>query len=135
MCKCISMTLLVSCLFAMLLVSCKKGPGEGGRATINGKVFAVNYNSAMTVPQDSGYIGGQKVYIIYGDENAVGDNIDTDNNGSFEFQYLRKGTYKVYVFSKTSPNKLDSAMLQKVEITEKKAIVTLADFKIKTNKN
>lgn len=128
-------TLLILVLVTAVLSACKKGPGEGGRATIKGRVFAVNYNSAMTVPQDSGYIGGQKVYIVYGDENAVGDNIDTDNNGSFEFRYLRKGNYKVYVYSKTNPNQLDTAILQKVEVTEKKADITLSDFKIKTNKN
>ncbi len=119
----------------MLLVSCKKGAGEGGRANIKGKVYTVNYNSAMTVAQDSGYLGGQKVYIVYGDENFVGDNQDTDVNGAFEFIYLRKGKYKVYVYSKIAQNKLDSAVVQTVEITDRKGIIELPDFKIKTNKN
>ena len=126
----ISLVALVS-----FLASCKKGPGEGGRASITGKVYTVNYNSVMTVPVDSGYLGGQKVYIIYGDETAVGDNQDSNNEGRFEFTFLRKGKYKVYVYSKTAPNQLDSAVVQECEITDKKQILELPDFRIKTNKN
>ena len=125
----------VIALIALCLFSCKKGPGEGGRASITGKVYSVNYNSTMTVPQDSGYLGGQKVYIIYGDETAVGKSQDTNNDGVVEFSYLRKGKYKVYVYSKTAPNQLDSAVVQEGEITDRKQMLALSDFKIKTNKN
>lgn len=117
------------------LISCKKGPGDGGRASIKGKVFTVNYNSAFTVPQDSGYLGAQKVYIIYGNETAVGDNQDTNNDGSFEFNFLRKGKYKVYVFTKTLANHIDSAVVKEVEITDRTQTVEIPDFKIKTSKN
>ena len=128
---------IMACLFAITLLygSCKKGPGEGGQASIKGKVYTVNYNSTMTVAQDSGYLGGQKVYIIYGDETAVGKSQDSNNDGSFEFTYLRKGKYTVYTYSKTSPNHLDSAVIQAAEITDKKQALELPDFMIKTNKN
>jgi hypothetical protein len=128
-------TILVAVFSFLFLSSCKKGPGEGGRASITGKVYSVNYNSLMTVPQDSGYLGGQKVYIIYGDETAVGKSQDSNIDGAFEFTYLRKGKYKVYVYSKVAPNKLDSAVVQTCEITDKKQVLELPDFKIKTNKN
>lgn len=115
--------------------ACKKGPGEGGRASIKGKVFTVNYNSSFTVPQDSGYLGGQKVYIMYGDETAVGDDQDTNNEGAFEFRFLRKGTYKVYVYTKTLANHIDTAIVQQIEISDRKQTVELPDFRIKTSKN
>ena len=119
----------------LLWSACKKGAGEGGRASIRGKIYTVNYNSTLTNPTDSGYIGGQKVYIIYGNELAVGDNQDSNSDGAYEFKYLRKGKYKVYVYTKTSPNHLDSSVVKEIEITEKKQAVELGDFKIKTNKN
>ncbi len=127
--------LFIIVLGTFSLFSCKKGPGDGGRASIKGKVFTVNYNSSFTVSQDSGYLGAQKVYIIYGSETAVGDNQDTNNDGGFEFNFLRKGKYKVYVFTKTSVNHLDSAVIKEVEITDRKQIVEIPDFKIKTSKN
>ncbi len=127
---------IIACLvsFAIVYGSCKKAEGTGGRASIKGKVYAVNYSNSLIVPVDSGYIGGQKIYIIFGDETAVGANQDTNPDGSFEFQYLRKGKYKVYTFSKTTANHLDTAMIQAAEITDKKQTVVLADFKIKTTK-
>lgn len=122
-------------LISIFIFSCKKGPGEGGRANIKGKVYTVNYNSQMTVVTDSGYVGGQKVYILYGDETAVGKSQDTNNEGTYEFSYLRKGKYKVYVYSKIAANQLDSAVVQEGEITASKQALELPDFKIKTNKN
>jgi len=126
---------LVFSIIILLTESCKKGSGVGGRASIKGKVFTTNYNSTFTAPQDSGYLGGQKVYIIYGDEIAVGDNQDSNNNGEFEFTFLRKGKYKVFVYTKTQQNHIDSAVVKDVEITDRKQVVTLPDFRIKTSKN
>jgi len=117
------------------VLACKKGPGSGGRASIKGKVFAVNYNSSLSFPYDSGYCGGQKVYLIYGDETAVGENQDSNHEGAFEFKYLREGKYKVYVYTKTITNHLDSALVQNVEITGSSQTAIVSDFKIKTNKN
>ncbi len=130
-----SIIFIISVISLVSFSSCKKGPGEGGRASITGKVYSVNYNSAMTVPVDSGYLGGENVYIIFGDETAIGKSEDTNNEGAYEFMYLRKGKYKVYVYSKTAPNKLDSAIVQEVEITENKQVLEIPDFRIKTNKN
>ena len=122
-------------LSVSFLYSCKKGPGEGGRASIKGKIYTVNYNAALTIPQDSGYLGGQNVYIIYGDEVGVGDSQDSNNEGAFEFKYLRKGHYKVYVFTKTQTNHIDTAVVQEVEITDRKQVVELPDFRVKSSKN
>lgn len=128
---------ITACLFAgvVFLGSCKKGAGEGGRASITGKIYTVNYDSQMLNPKDSGYLGGQKVYIIYGDETAVGESQDSNHEGAFEFIYLRKGKYKVYVYSKVANTLLDSAVVQEGEITENKQVLELPDFRIKTNKN
>ena len=120
---------------AVFYYSCKKGPGEGGRASIKGKVYTVNYDAQLLTKKDSGYLGGQKVYIIYGDETAVGSNQDSNNEGAYEFSFLRKGKYKVYVYSKVANGQLDSAIVQTGEITDKKQTLELPDFNIKTNKN
>lgn len=128
---------IVTCLFsiAVFYSSCKKGPGEGGRASIKGKVWTENYDAQLITLKDTGYLGGQKVYIIYGDETAVGNNQDSNHEGAYEFTYLRTGNYKVYVYTKTANAQLDSAVVWKGEITDKKQVLELPDFKIKTNKN
>ncbi len=124
----------------LLLASCSKGPGPGGRATIKGRVYSTNYtydnSSAKFLPADSGYIGATKVYISYGDEVGSADNVDTDYDGYYTFEYLRPGKYVVWVYSKPLVNNsLDQAIVAKVEITDKKGTQVVPDFKINTLKN
>jgi hypothetical protein len=85
---------------------------------------------------DSGYLGGQKVFINYGDQLGVGDDVDTDHEGNFLFPYLRPGDYTIYVYTKKlTNNTLDSSIVQKVSIDTRKQEVNLPDFEIITFKN
>ncbi|HNB81919.1 MAG TPA: hypothetical protein PLP34_00350 [Chitinophagaceae bacterium] len=130
--KLLSLILLSGLFF---LIACSKGPGVGGRASIKGRVYAHNYSNSFVL-NDSGYLGGQKVYIRYGDQPGVGDDVDTDNEGYYYFPYLRKGTYTVYVYSKQlNNNTLDTAIIQQVEIDERKQELILPQFNIITFKN
>ena len=127
--------IILSILFISFLLACTKGPGTGGRATIKGKVYTHNYNSSFVL-QDSGYLGAQKVYIKYGDQVGIGNDVDTDNEGIYVFPYLRKGTYTIYTYSKTfQNNQLDSVVIQTVTIADRKETVELPDFEIITFKN
>ncbi|MCX6249966.1 MAG: hypothetical protein NTX61_04355 [Bacteroidetes bacterium] len=89
-------------LSGIMLGSCKKEPGTGGNSTIYGKVFVKDYNSSFTVLQEEYYGPDIWVYIIYGDDRDYGDRIITSYDGTYEFKYLRKGTYHIYAFSKDS---------------------------------
>jgi hypothetical protein len=127
--------IIFSLSFIVAFSSCTKGPGTGGRASIKGKIYARNYNNSYAVI-DSGFIGGQKVFIKYGDEMGVGNDVDTDNTGTFVFPYLRKGNYTVYVFSKKLLNNtLDSAIVKTVTISERKQVLDLGQMDINTFKN
>lgn len=126
-------------LIALFLVfltalSCNKSAGTGGSATLKGQVYAYNYSKSFVL-SDSGYLGGQKIYIIYGDGTGVSNNTETDNDGRFEFQYLRRGKYQVYVFSKKLHNaSLDSTIIQLCEIKTKNEIKELPLFIVNTIK-
>ncbi|GIV27414.1 MAG: hypothetical protein KatS3mg027_1228 [Bacteroidia bacterium] len=77
----------------------KKPPGKGGNSSIKGKVTLRKYNAST---QTFSLIYPAKdvdVYIIYGNELSYGDRIRTDYEGDFEFKYLRKGDYTIYVYS------------------------------------
>lgn len=126
--------ILFTLAFAMLSIqSCKKPAGEGGQATINGKLYIQNYNSTFTTINDEYYAQGEQVYIIYGNETGVGNNVRTSYDGSFEFKYLRPGNYKVYALSKDikSPSASKTIeVLKEVTISKKKEVVTLPDIVI-----
>lgn len=119
--------LLVSiCFFA-----CKKQPGEGGFASIEGKVYVKNYDTYFSILTSEYYQPGETVYIMYGDNTEVGNTIKTSYDGSFKFNYLRKGKYKVYVVGEDSSkaNRSNPKIeMVEVTITEKKQKKSVGDL-------
>jgi hypothetical protein len=97
-------TLNLSIVLLMLSIStaCKKGEGQGGKYTITGKVYENKFDINWNVNIGSYYSQSETVYIIYGDDVTYGDNQKTNYDGSYEFKFLRKGKYKIYVYSDTT---------------------------------
>lgn len=128
---------ILSLALLFVISSCKKPAGEGGNSTIMGKVHITNWNATFTVINDD-YPGADvDVYIIYGDELTYGNKVKTGPDGVFEFKYLRKGSYKVYVYSKDkeayldgNSNPPDMAVYASGEITKKKQEVDLGTLEI-----
>lgn len=110
-------------LFIVTLFSCKKEAGEGGTSTIKGKIWVEDWNNAFTI-KNGEYAGyDEDVYILYGDAVSYSEKTKANYNGEFEFKYLRKGKYKIYVYSKdnTLQSKSgDISIIKEVEITAKK---------------
>jgi len=128
--------LLVVSFVAFLTLSCKKGPGEGGNSSITGFVQVVQYNAFYT--QVTGQYPGadEEVFIIYGDDIGYGDKIFASYDGRFEFKYLRKGTYTLYVYSgdtTLSDTVGKIPVVRQVEITENKQTVDAGTFIVKKN--
>jgi hypothetical protein len=124
-----SVTMLVS-------VSCTKEPGVGGSASVSGKVFAIDYTSLGGLDGEY-YAQDYKVYLIYGNEGgAYDDDVNTSHDGSFEFKYLQKGAYELFVYSDYSycsppcDNIGDSVISVKFQITDKKQELNLSDITI-----
>ena len=122
-----------------LIGSCKKEEGQGGRATIKGKVYAEYWDKSFSTKQDSSYAPNVDVYIVYGNESTFGDDQKTSFDGTYEFKYLQKGNYKIYAYSRDSSGvatgQLNTyspnvAIVKSVEITERKQIAELDDIKI-----
>ncbi len=120
---------------ALLTGSCKKPAGEGGNSSIRGNVWVQDYNKSLTIMQYQ-YTGVDvDVYIIYGDDTTYGEKIKTNGDGEFEFKYLRKGNYKIYVVSderigNTNDTK-EVAVMVDASITAKKQSVDVGQLVIK----
>lgn len=120
--------------FAFLLVlttiiySCTKPAGEGGTSKIKGKIYIRDYNSNFTILNASYYAIEERVYIIYGDETFYGDDIRTSYDGSYEFNHLRQGTYRIFAYSKDSTLSTPGEffpVIDTVEITEEYQTIEL----------
>lgn len=113
-----------------IFFSCKKPAGEGGSATIKGKLLCGNYNSPETPVSSDDGASDERVYIIYGDNSIAGNNERTMYDGSFEFKFLRKGTYKIFAYSldKNSKIPVETIVEKTIEITKKNEIAEVSDF-------
>lgn len=123
--------LFLATLFAF--TSCQKEEGEGGKASISGKVYVHDYDGSFTQLQAEYYAAEQDVYIVYGDHDVYDDDMKTSYNGAFEFKYLRKGTYSIFVYSKDSTQQSQSGIvpvITKVVIDQKDEEVLLSDIVI-----
>ena len=119
-------------------ISCEKPAGEGGTSVINGKViyFTTSYN-AQTSSMDTTYYpkAGKDIYIIYSEneDNIFNDKTETDWNGNFHFQYLRKGDYTVYTYvDSVVVNEItyDFPVFKHLNISTNNSEITLEDFVI-----
>ena len=115
----------------LFCTQCKKGPGVGGRATIQGKVYEVVYDKKYLWKLDSGYSGNQTVNILFGTDLGVDGNQKTSYDGTYTFQYMRPGKYKLFTYSRSRKTNLpDSAVVRDVEITGNTQVLTLPDIRI-----
>ena len=121
-------------LLALLtLISCKKFEGEGGLATIQGKIYALDYNSELTLLRAEYYAPEEKVYIVYGDHPIYDDVMDTHFDGSFAFKYLKKGIYTIFAYSKDTTFTVAAEtfpVIRQVEITKANQVINLDDLVI-----
>ena len=90
-----------------ILIACQKEAGKGGTSSITGKVITYEL-SHFDVPGSNQridtlayyYHADEEVYIIYGDEdNYYDDSYETSFDGYLRFENLRKGRYKVFIYS------------------------------------
>jgi len=119
--------------FVLSLNSCEKEAGEGGQASISGHVWVKDYNTSFTV-LESEYVGADEdVFIVYGDDKGYNDKTTTDYNGDFEFKYLRKGDYTIYIYSKDTSMTSGSgktAVIKNISISSTKESLDLGTLTI-----
>ncbi len=97
------LSIIISFLF---LFSCSKEEGIGGTSSITGKLIAIEgelYNFNQSFDTTAIYNAADKdIYIIYGENSnqVYDDNFETSWNGKYKFEFLRKGTYTLFTYSK-----------------------------------
>lgn len=120
-------------LLGLTLFGCQKYEGTGGRASVEGTIFVDDYNESFTQLLES-YDGAEvRVYIMYGDHTVYDDDMRTNFDGTFKFNYLRKGKYTIFVYSKdttfTVPGGVEP-LFYEFEIKDKKDQIDLGQILI-----
>ena len=97
-------SLFITVTLLSVVTSCKKVEGPGGSSTIKGSIIA---------QIDDGFGGvlgtyapvEEDVYIIYGsdaEDTFYDDDVKTSYDGTFEFNFLEEGTYRIFTYSKNN---------------------------------
>ncbi|MBN1597440.1 MAG: hypothetical protein JW894_04055 [Bacteroidales bacterium] len=89
---------ILAVAFTIIIQGCNKEEGLGGLSSISGVLIKKEmnkYNSVINVyPADK-----EDVYIIYGNDEMYGDDVETSYNGYFSFEYLTAGNYTIWYYT------------------------------------
>lgn len=95
-----TINVLLTIVTVALLSACNKGPGEGGTGTVQGFVKLVHHpDNDYSLTADTMPAAKTDVFIVYGDEAYFGDDVETNPDGMYRFEYLLPGEYTVYSYS------------------------------------
>lgn len=88
------------CMGLLFFASCNKEEGEGGTGSVQGYVKLINHpDDNYTLPADTVDAAKTDVFIVYGNSDFYGDDVETDDKGFYRFSYLTKGSYTVFAYS------------------------------------
>ena len=119
---------IVGIIAISVISSCKKEAGDGGLATIHGKVYGFNTNN-FGIKTDSGYLAEARVYLGYGNHTWEDQDTRTSFTGEYAFPFLHTGDYTVWVINKcdTCPSH-QSGYVVKVTIDKPHETVDVPDL-------
>lgn len=85
---------------AFAFTSCNNDEGLGGSSSLEGYVFnVIHSDDNFTFRVDTFPAAKEDVFLVFGNEDYFGDDVETDQKGMYRFDYLRKGNYTVYALS------------------------------------
>lgn len=116
-----------------LFFGCEKSEGEGGKATISGKVIVQKRERIQNSVIAEYSAMDERVYIVYGNSETVvaDDDTRTSYDGNYEFNFLFPGDYKIYVYSecRQCPEEVEP-IIKEVKIGKDQKNVTVEDIYI-----
>jgi len=133
---------IIICAIAIGFSACEKDSGEGGTSVIEGQVYKIfTFQNPTTGLIDTTYFlldAGKDVFIIYGDDKTevYDDKFETDYNGKYHFEYLRKGDYTLYTYADSTDGSMikhDYPIFQQITISSNNSTNKVADFVIEKN--
>jgi|TARA_B110000908_G_C10218071_1_gene433795 hypothetical protein len=133
---------LIICIVACGFIACEKDAGEGGTSVIEGQVSKIHtFQNSSTGAMDTLYYqmdSGKDVFIIYSDNETemYDDEFETDYNGKYHFEYLRKGKYTIYTYADSIDNsnvKYDYPVFKQITISSDNSTITVDDFIVEKN--
>lgn len=101
------------------LIQIKTDDALSGSGKITGSLMMHSYDDAFTNLQDVSPAVDEDIFILFGDDEVVGDKTSTSYNGKFEFSFLREGDYSIFYMTEDSlhPTNSKKEVLLNVTVT------------------
>ena len=133
--------LILLIAITIVFAACTKEAGEGGTSVIQGQVYKIHtFQNSITGEIDTLYFqldAGKDIFIIYSDDETdiYNDEFETDYNGRYRFEFLRKGDYTIYTYADSSDVNItyDYPVFRHIEIKSNNSTNNLDDFVIEKN--
>ncbi|MBN2236398.1 MAG: hypothetical protein JW729_02490 [Bacteroidales bacterium] len=108
---------------------------DKGSAKIKGRVYLINYYNSSNYPnlivKDTSLAQDHDIYLTYGNHLYHDDKIETSFDGTFAFQNLIKGNYRIFLYSEdVQGNTADIVITKEVQITSEFEAIDLGDIYI-----
>ncbi|RED98374.1 collagen binding domain-containing protein [Marinoscillum furvescens] len=87
----------------LTIVACSPEEGLGGNAQIRGRIVKKIYNDDKSLLLATESAKDEDVFLLFGEEQTVGEKVETSYTGHFQFGYLWPGDYRLFYYSDT-PN-------------------------------
>ncbi len=97
----------LSFLLVLISLSCQKSEGMGGTGSISGTITEQFYNDDYSLLIYEKAAVDEEVYIVFGNNEDLGNRVRTNDQGQFRFKYLYPGNYRVYFISGDSSSVLN----------------------------
>jgi hypothetical protein len=114
---------IINLFVVFVLVSCGREAGEGGKNTITGVIVKQEFTKSTDQFVVEYLAPEERIYIIYGDNAFFADEVKTNYDGTFRFDFLYKGTYHLFVYSEClpCPSGVEPIFID-VELTDRKEV-------------
>ncbi len=104
-------------LMVPFIFSCTQPEGSGGTSGIKGVLMTKYYNNDYSVLIKEEAAVDEEVFILFGEDDFVGDRVVTSATGAFEFPFLNNGDYRLYYMSEDSTTVSDDNITVIVDMT------------------
>lgn len=131
--KSFSKIILALVLVCFSLTGCNNKEGEGGTGTVQGYVRLVHHpDDDYQLIADTLNAAKTDVFIVYGDEEFYGDDIETNPDGFYQFEYLTPGNYTVFAYSTLATG--EKVAVSETVTLERGSVVTVPDIYVHDGK-
>lgn len=98
---------MIAVMIVPFLFSCTQPEGYGGSSAIKGVLMTQYYNDDYSLLIKEEPAVDEEIFILFGEDEFVGDRVVTSASGAFEFPFLNAGDYTLYYMSEDSTTKSD----------------------------